>query len=127
MVIRRFHTDRLTVTVEAQEDHDLDLSWDETGDVRRDLERGELQHFGVKASVSYRGAEIASDYLGGCIYARPKDFEDHRECGKQNRELAAKGETGRCGSYFSDMVHNVCSEARKFLADTARFHVRSPK
>lgn len=122
--IRTFHTNRFTVSVTAEPDYDLDLSFDEEGSVRRDLESGRLCSFQVKAAVVYRGREIATDYLGGCIYAHPREFMDHREAGKLNREYAAKGETGRCGSYFSDMVHAVCREARKALADMQSVPVR---
>jgi hypothetical protein len=122
--------------------------------------------------VFLRGKEIASDYLGGCIYKSLEDFEDHRECGRENRarlkreghsqiyrkarpyehclsatdKLKKRGfatreraeawakanakeayeifETGRCGSYFSGMVSEVCQQARKELADMKDVRVR---
>lgn len=110
MIIRQFCTDRFTVTVEAQPDYDMDLSWDETGEVAQKIQSGFFQHFCVKASVVYRGHEIATDYLGGCIYEHPSDFMDHRG-------IRQKSRADKCnyGSYFSDMVSNVISEARKLL------------
>lgn len=114
-VIREFKTKNFTVRVIAHEDDDLDLSWDDDGSVRKGLESGELIAFQVSALVYYRGRSVGADYLGGCIYKSIEEFMDHKECGKQNREYAAKGETGRCGSYFSDMVHSAIAEARKEL------------
>jgi len=49
---------------------------------------------------------------------------DHRECGKQNREYEAKGDPGRCGSYFSGMVKQVCEDARKAIIDSKSIRVR---
>ena len=111
--IRTFKTANFSVVVDALEDFDLDLSFDETGEVLEKLESGDLMAFTARARCYYQGAELASDYLGGCIYSELEDFADHRACGKQNREYAAKGESGRCGSYFTDMVKTVISEARK--------------
>ncbi len=143
--IREFKTQNFHVVVDAVEEFDLDLSWDENGSTREGL---------------------------GCIYKSLADFEDHRECGKQNRatirregrfqvyrkarpyqnclspkdklkkrgfatreraEVWAKAnakeayeifETGKCGSYFADMVSEVCKEARKAIADYKHIRVR---
>ncbi len=170
--IREFKTQNFHVVVDAVEEFDLDLSWDENGSTREGLENGSLIAFCARARVFFRGLEIASDYLGGCIYKSLADFEDHRECGKQNRatirregrfqvyrkarpyqnclspkdklkkrgfatreraEVWAKAnakeayeifETGKCGSYFADMVSEVCKEARKAIADYKHIRVR---
>jgi len=113
--IREFKTKNFTVRVTAEEDWDTDLSWDEDGSVRKGLESGEFIAFQVSATVYYRGREVGADYLGGCIYKSIEEFMDHKECGKQNREYAAKGDPGRCGSYFSGMVHEAIKQARKEL------------
>ena len=114
--IREFKTPNFTVRVTAEEDNYLDLSFDDDdGSVREGLNSGELIAFCAKAAVYCQGTELATDYLGGCIYRSIAEFMDHRECGKQNKLYAAKGERGRCGSYFTDMVKQVCSEARKKL------------
>lgn len=84
-VIREFTTQHFHVVVDALEDFDIDLSWDDTGDTRRGLENGSLIAFCVRARVFLRGLEVASDYLGGCVYKSLEDFEDHRECGRANR------------------------------------------
>lgn len=124
-VIRRFQTDNFVVIVDAIEDEGIDLSWDESGETASALESGRYMAFCARARVLYQGEEIASDYLGGCIYESAAAFMDHRECGKQNRELAARGESSRCGSYFTDMIHSVCADARKYIAAAQQIHVRA--
>ena len=111
--IRR--TPNFTVVLAYEHDNDADLSWDETGEVREALARCELGQyaFAVTVTENATGAEIGADYIGGSIYADPREFIDHRACGRQNREYAARGEAGRCGSYFTDMVRGAISEARK--------------
>src|SRR6267378_7463514 len=173
--IREFKTQNFHVVVDAVEEFDLDLSWDEDGSTRRGLENGTLIAFCARARVFLRGKEISSDYLGGCVYRSLAEFEDHRECGKQNREtirqegrfqiyrearpypsclsktdkLKSRGfstreraeawaktntkeayeilETGKCGSYFADMVSTVCEAARHELQDLQHARVRPTK
>lgn len=160
--IREFKTRNFTVRVDAVEDNDLDLSWDDTGEVASKLDSGDLLAFGVIVKVYHRptGIELGEDSLWNCIYESPKAFMDHRECGRQNRETLARDgrfqvyrknrpydsclfpsdklrkvgfatrekaeawakryareefeifETGRCGSYFSDMVREAIRQAR---------------
>ncbi len=174
-IIREFKTENFHVIVDAVEENDLDLSWDEDGSTREGLENGTLIAFCARARVFLRGIEIASDYLGNCVYKSLEDFADHKECGRQNRETIKKEgkfqiyrkarkyesclgkedklrkrgfetkeraedwakknakeeyqifETGKCGSYFSDMVSQVCSEARKSLTDQSKVYVRGGK
>lgn len=83
--IRQFKTQNFHVVIDAVEEFDLDLSWDDDGSTREGLENGTLVAFCARARVFLRGKEIASDYLGGCVYRSLAEFEDHRECGKQNR------------------------------------------
>lgn len=123
--IRAFHTANFSVVIDAVEDYDCDMSWDETGEVLEQLESGELQCFAVRARVTCNGEDIAHDYLGGCIYKYFREFQDHRECAAQNRKWRAQGETGECGSYFADMVHNVISEARANLRKLQSVKVRT--
>jgi hypothetical protein len=161
--IREFETENFRVVIDAIEETDLDLSWDEDGSQREGLDSGRLIAFCARARVILKetGQELGSDYLGGCIYESLRAFEDHRECGKENRkrwkqegyfqiyrkarpyehcltpadklkkhgfatreraEAWAKAnareayqifETGRCGSYFADMISSSIKEARK--------------
>jgi hypothetical protein len=112
-IIRKFKTAHFSVIVDAVEENDLDLSFDETGEIAAKLDNGYLIAFVARARVFFHGEQIGADYLGNCIYESLADFADHRECGKQNREYAARGEAGRCGSYFADMISEAINEARK--------------
>jgi hypothetical protein len=85
-IIREFKTQNFHVKVDAIEETDLDLSWDDSGYSKRGLEDGSLIAFCARARVYFRGLEVASDYLGGCIYKSLEDFADHKECGKDNRD-----------------------------------------
>jgi len=125
-VIREFHTKNFRVTVEALPEYDLDLSWDEDGETAKGLESGELIAFCAHAYVVHRptGQILAEDFLGNCVYKSLDDFMDHRECGKQNREWEKPGKTGRCGSYFSDMIAEAIGEARKQLVKMKQTKVR---
>lgn len=123
-IIREFKTKNFTVRVTAEEERDLDLSFDDTGRIRRGLENGTFVAFCAKAAVYFRGTEIATDYLGNCIYKSPAEFMDHhkirqaqrraqqredRKAAKENRQPSQIA----IGSYFSDMVRQAISEARK--------------
>lgn len=125
-VIREFQTPNFRVIVDALPDDNMDLSWDDDGSTREGIESGKYVAFCARARVIHRatGAELASDYLGGCVYESLEAFADHIACGRYNRELAAKGDTARCGSYFTDMVHTVIREAREQLATMQTVRVR---
>src|SRR6185503_1564662 len=115
--IRTFKTANFKVIVDAEEEFDLDLSFDETGEVAEKLDSGEYVAFCAHAYVvGPDGETLSDDYLGGCIYESIEAFMDHKECGVQNRLWEAEGKTGCCGCYFSDMVSNVIDEARKAIA-----------
>lgn len=75
--IWKFKTDRFTVRMTAEVEHDLDLSFDDSGEVRAKIDNGEYQVFCAKCSVELDGVEIASDYLGQCIYSDVDQFRDH--------------------------------------------------
>ena len=116
--IREFNTRNFRVLVEAEADFDLDLSFDESGDVARKLDNGDLIAFQVAVRVFCKatGAKVGADYLGGCIYESIEAFADHRACGKQNRKWEKQGKAGRCGSYFAGMISEAIAEARKNFA-----------
>lgn len=122
--IREFRTKHFTVIMDALPELDLDLSWDDTGEVAAKLDSGEFVAFVARCRVLLHGNEIGSDYLGGCVYESIDAFMDHRECGKQSRKLAAQGKNSRCGSYFADMIHTAIAEARKYLIDMGQIRVR---
>jgi hypothetical protein len=172
--IRTFETTNFRVSVDAEYDYDTDLSFDDTGEVRRKIDSGEFLSFQVAVTVTHKptGTELGSDYLGGCIYESIEAFQDHRACGIQNRRRARREgrfqiyrknrpyesclsrkdklrkrgfatreraetwakanaredwevfESGRCGSYFTDMVHSAIAEARKQVTKLGGIQLR---
>ena len=56
-IMRTFRTKNFTVRVTAEEEYDVDLSWDDDGSTREGLENGTLIAFCAKAAVYYRGRE----------------------------------------------------------------------
>jgi len=119
-MIREWKLRNFTVRVRAEEDNDLDLSWDEDGRVRASLESGKFMAFGVVVTVFCRGAEVGQDSLWNCIYESPRAFMDHLGIREHNRQTGHN-----CGSYFSDMVRNAISEARNSVADFKTVYVRN--
>ena len=99
-----FKTKNFSIVMHAEEDYDIDLSFDEDGSVRKGLETGEFIAFGVVCTVYYRGMEVGQDSLWGCIYRNLEEFRDHFGC-------KPKG----YGSYFSDMIRESIREARKTI------------
>jgi len=123
--IRTIKAGRFTVRVTAEEEHDIDLFFDEDGSVSRAIDNGELMVFCAKAACYLDGLELATDYLGNCIYASPREFMDHLGIRAHNAKLSA--EAGRrvvCGSYFTDMIHTVIREARQAVRDLQCVRVR---
>lgn len=101
-----FNTANLRVAYVVAPEDDCDLSWDDDGSVREGLNTGKFICFVACLRVIHRptGAVLGEDYLGQCIYESADAFIDHRGC-------KANG----YGSYFSDMVHEAVTEARKNL------------
>jgi hypothetical protein len=86
--------------------YDLDLSWDEDGEVRENLASGLWTAFDSSIRVYFRGEEVGCDCLGQSIYENPEDFRDHFG-------MNGKGH----GSYFSDMVREAIRDARRHFKD----------
>lgn len=112
----RFKTANFVVRATITEDDDADISFDETAETRDKLASGEWVVFVTHVTVAFRGAVIGEDYLGGSIYAHPREFFT------EHYGLAAKSRADGCnyGSYFPGMVREAISEARKALADMPR-------
>lgn len=128
-IIREFNTPNFRVIVQAEEETDLDISFDETDETQNKLESGEWVAFCAHALVIHKptGAVLSEDFLGNCIYESYDAFMDHKECGRENARLAATGSAARCGSYFVDMVHTVCDEAREQIETLRATKTRSNK
>lgn len=104
--IREFKTRHFRVIVDAIEESDLDLSFDDSGETARQLDNGSLIAFCARVRVLTDGLEIGSDYLGNCIYKSLADFEDHRECGRQNRRMIKQ--QGRYQIYRKNRPYQSC-------------------
>lgn len=95
----------------AQHCDDLDLSWDETGEVAAQLDSGEMWAFNVEVRATHVPSGITgADYLGGNIYHDATDFV---------REF---------GGYFSDMrreaLRQLRSEIHRVKAELPTLNVR---
>lgn len=126
-IIRRFRTAQFVVIVDAVDDNDADMSWDDEGETTRAIERGDLMLFAVRTRVLHDVlGEVSCDYLGGCVYKSPAEFQDHRECAKQTRKLRAEhgNENVVCGSYFASGISEAIAGARKVLRSIKDIRVR---
>ena len=107
--IRTFTTKRFKVTLDWTWEDDIDLSWDETGEVAKRIESGEWGVYVYRVRVLCDGSEIATDYLGNSIYADPMEFAKELKDG-----------------YFPAMVATVIGEARKALCNPPRKALCNP-
>jgi hypothetical protein len=125
-LIWSFETANFKVQLWARPESDLDLSWDDDNSVRENLESGAFVAFCANVRVIHKPtlATLGEDYLGSCIYESPSDFMDHRECGAQNRAYAARGETARCGSHFTQMIHEAIENTRTEVARMQTIRLR---
>ena len=117
-----FKTKRFTISLILSESDDLDLSWDNEGEVRENLESGFWQAFDSEVRVSLDGHTLASDYLSQSIYENPSDFwTGHRTSDPMDRNCsimrAKRGENVCICHYFPDMVRQAIREARAALAN----------
>lgn len=99
----KFETKNFIYKFNALPDYDVDMSFDEDGTIQDDINNGLLECFMAHITVRLKQGNIllAEDYLGGCIYKNPLEFIDHR------------GNKGKYGSYFRDMIKSVTNDARK--------------
>ena len=117
----KFATTRFSIVCTAEEEWDVDLSWDETGETAEKLASGEYVVFCAKVAVYLDGREVAADYLGQCIYDRSPDFVTaHRGPDPMNRNCTimrkVRGDISIC-HYFPDMVSIAVAEALKALTN----------
>ena len=95
-----FQTERFWVTCDvAPEDLDPAGQFDNAEDIEA-IRSGAVDWFVARLRVTLDGAEIATEYLGGCAYRCAADFarKEHRD------------------GYFRDMVRGACQQARRTLA-----------
>lgn len=110
-----FNTKRFNVSLAYDYDEAVDLSWDDTGEVRAKLESGEWCAYVFRVSVMCDGREVGADYLHGSIYADPREFRDH-----VGLKIKSRADGCTYGSYFVDMMHEAIGEARKALCNTPK-------
>ena len=116
-----FKTKRFTVALILSPCYDLDLSWDESGEVVKKIESGDYIPFDSELRVSLDGRTLASDHLGQSVYDDVSDFwTAHRDTDPMNRNCsimhAARGNV-MIGHYFPDMVREAIREARDALTN----------
>lgn len=103
-----FKTRNFTIDLACEEERDSDLSWADA-DTLEKLNDGTYVNVTFRVRVMYRGAVLSDQYLGNSIYEDVRLFRDH------------VGAKGKYGSYFTDMVHEACAEARKALCSAPKF------
>lgn len=105
--IYTFKTLNFTIRVDAVEETNPDFSFDDSDDTLDKIVSGEFTCFAVRASVSFRGSVVGTDYIGNCIYQNFRDFRDHLGIKKH----------ANYGSYFTEMIRESIREARKTLSE----------
>lgn len=121
-----FKTARFTVKLKIAEDRGYRYDGDDpTGEIQAKLDRGEYIAFDSCVAVALDGLEIASDCLGGSVYAADEVSEfwtAHRDPNPMNRNcsiMRARHPAGPMVSichYFPDMIAQAIAEARSLLA-----------
>ncbi len=120
--IWQFNTAHFRVAFETLPEDDLDLSWDESGEVAESIESGELTAFVARVAVYLKDGELALgvSYLGNCVYESAEQFYvSHRDSDPANRNCtamrAARGENVVICHYFPSLVREAVAAARKNL------------
>lgn len=123
-----FNTDRFKITLDIELDYGYVYDGDDPdGEVQQKLNDGDYVAFDSIVTVYCDDMEIASDSLGGSVYAYDEmsDFwTDHRSADPMNRNCsimrAARGGNACIGHYFPDMVSQAIKDARRYLANVRR-------
>lgn len=108
--IYRFETANFVLIMNALVEHDPDVSWDESGETGNKIDSGEWVIFTAQCVIFTNdelNTELASSYLGNCIYEEYANFRDNVGLNVKSRKANVN-----YGSYFSDMVRETCREAR---------------
>lgn len=74
----------------------FDMDSEELAQLCEDIDRGRYCWFVARVQAFRAGVELATDYLGGCLYEDPRELMNP-------------------GDYFDDMVKTVIDEARQEL------------
>lgn len=117
----RFKTARFRVELQATQESDADISWDDTGEVRDKLQSGEWTCLCFRVAVYLDGKRIADNYLGNSIYGNARDFYTEH----LGIRAMARADGRNYGDYFSDMVKTAIAEARAALRNPPKLRVAS--
>lgn len=71
---------------------------DDIAEISAQLDNGDLVLFSAKVTASRNGIELASAYLGGCIYKDEQEFVNN-------------------SGYYGDMVEAVIEDAKQAIED----------
>lgn len=85
----------------------FDCSREQICDIYQKIDNGSLVWFCAKVSLLFDMEEIASNYLGGCLYESYDEFSKG-DCFTVN---------GRQVGYIDDMISIVISEGREYLKE----------
>jgi hypothetical protein len=118
-----FNTSRFAVSLQVEIDYDYQYDGDdEDGETQAALDSGEYVAFDSRVVVELDGIEIASDSLGGSVYAADSMDEfwtAHRGADPMNRNCsimrAERGANVVICHYFPDMVREAVRSACDYL------------
>lgn len=118
-----FKTKRFEVCLEIERERHYKYDGDdEDGSIQDKIDSGEYVAFTSKLAVYLDDNEIASDHLGGSVYAAKNVSEfwtSHRDADFMNRNCQpmrdARGQNVMIGHYFPDMVRTACDQAREWI------------
>jgi hypothetical protein len=79
----------------------FDDSIDDIDEMCRKIDDGYLAWFVARVQAFKNGVELASDYLGGCLYDNARDF------------------VKESGGYYEDMIETVITEAKQKIEELA--------
>ena len=99
-----------------QDEHDIDLSWDTTGEALAQLRAGITQAFGTIVEVidTKTLQVIGASSLWGSIYENPaRLLSEHRHPNYAYRNtLTSKATNNHVAHYYPDLVREAIREAR---------------
>lgn len=101
MILWSFGTAHFTVALHCEDEQYPDLSWADA-DTLEKINGGEWGCYEFRVAVTdSQGNVLGESFLGGSIYENPREFRDHI------------GAAGKWGSYFTGMVGEAITEARR--------------
>ena len=111
-----YERDGFTVIVDrTYEDlHPRDMfESDDVDEIIKDIDRGHLEWFMLRVRVLVEGHELASEYLGGCLYEDPKEIltDGTAEDIIDQAMIHAKSQVYRLSRVFAALSEQVDKES----------------